>query len=68
MVKEHITNWYGIDYDFNTVIMAMDGDVRDKLHNDIAPCDPQTFFDEYCIRHFDKYRSNFEYDTRNPKV
>ena len=68
MGKEQITNWYGIEYDFNAVVDLMDYDTRYQLHEDIAPCDPQTFFDEYCIRHFDKYRSNFVCDTRNSQV
>ena len=68
MVKERITNWYGKKYDFNTIIYAMDRDIRDKLYRDIAPCDPQTFFDDYCIRHYDKFRENFVCDTRNSQV
>jgi len=64
MVKERITNWYGKKYDFNTIIYAMDRDIRDKLYRDIGPCDSQTFFDDYCVKHYEVLGENFEYDTR----
>ena len=64
MVKELITNWYGRKYDFNKVVMEMDYDLCMKLHEDIAPCDSQTFFDDYCVKHYEVLGENFEYDTR----
>ena len=37
----------------------MDDDIREALHFKLAPCDEQTFFDEYVKMHKEKFDEDF---------
>lgn len=40
----------------------MDEDIRDELHNELAPCTNEEFLSAYCKKHADKYGEEFEID------
>ena len=54
-VKLHLDT---VDYDVATLLM--DDEIRDAIHDDLAPCNIQVFMDEYVKRHFAKYGIDFE--------
>lgn len=45
--------------DFNACVALMDDDIREEIHIDLAPCTEQEFINEYCKRHFAKYKIEF---------
>lgn len=55
---------YVKDLDGNEVLWCaavnlMDDEIREELHMELVPCDEQTFFTEYLIRHKAKFNENF---------
>jgi hypothetical protein len=49
----------GSAFDFDVVVNLMDDEIREALHNDMAPCDNQSFVDAYLIAHKDKHGQAF---------
>lgn len=49
----------GQRYDINIVAHYMDDDIREDLHMQLAPCDPQVFIDAYCAAHYKVYEEEF---------
>ena len=52
------------DLDGNEVLWCeavnlMDDEICEELHMELAPCDEQTFFTAYLIRHEEKFNENF---------
>lgn len=45
--------------DFDTCVNLMDDDIREDLHNNMAPCTEQEFLDAYCKAHVEKYGAEF---------
>lgn len=39
--------------------LLMDHDLREELHAQLAPCNPQEFADAYCAAHLDKFGEQF---------
>ena len=52
MIKAMINN---TEIDFDAAVNLMDDEIREDLHNKMAPCSDQEFMDAYMIAHFDKY-------------
>lgn len=50
----------GCEVDFDVCVNMMDDEIRESIHNDMAPCGEQEFLDEYVVRHAAKYGKNFE--------
>ena len=50
---------YGREIHFDACVNLMDDDIREDLHNTLAPCDPQVFLDAYCMAHTRKYHEFF---------
>ncbi len=63
-----IINSYGEEFDFEATVQMMDDEVRESVHEDMAPCSEQEFFDEYCKRHEAKFGEPFIFDERHPQV
>lgn len=63
-----IKNSWGTTIDFQAAVMAMDDEIREAVHADMAPCTEEEFFTEYCRRHAEKYGETFEWDKANPQV
>ena len=45
------------EVDYDAVVNLMDDDIRESLHDALAPCTAQVFVDAYQIQHFLKYGS-----------
>ena len=50
-----VTNRYGIEVDFDLAVSLMYDDLREEIHDDLAPCTDQEFFDAYAAKHAEKY-------------
>ena len=50
----------GCEVDFDVCVNMMDDEIRESIHNDMAPCGEQEFLDEYVVRHAAKYGKNLE--------
>lgn len=48
-------NLNGKTIDFDAAVNLMDDDIREDLHNKMAPCTDQEFLDAYAKAHADKY-------------
>ncbi len=46
--------------DFDAATMLMDDELREKLHNEMAPCTDQEFMDAYAAAHEEKYGEEFQ--------
>ena len=51
---------YGDEVDFDLAVALMDDEIRERLHNELAPCSRQDFFDAYCDAHEEKYGEEFK--------
>ena len=49
----------GEPVDFEECAMRMDDDLREEIHEDMAPCGEQAFLDEYIRRHTEKFGEEF---------
>ena len=45
--------------DFAAYVNMMDDEIREDLHQEIAPCTDEEFLEEYKKRHFEKYGEEF---------
>ncbi len=45
---------------YNQAVELMDDDIREQLHQELAPCSDEKFLSEYMIAHFEKYGKEFE--------
>lgn len=61
-----VTNSFGCEIDYKVAECNMDDEIREELHNELAPCDDQLFFDEYAKKHFEKYNEVWELAKENP--
>ena len=52
---------YGNEMDFETLVELMDNEIREKIHNEIAPCTEQEFIERYMKEHKKKYGEKFKY-------
>ena len=46
--------------DFEAAVNMMDDDIREELHNKLAPCTDQEFMDAYVEAHEAKFNERFE--------
>lgn len=44
---------------FDVLVNLMDDDLREMLHDKLAPCTEQEFVDAYCAAHFERYGEDF---------
>lgn len=61
-----ITNEFGVEINFDAAVNFMDDEIREMLHEEIAPCTDQEFFDAYCKAHEDKFDEEWELAKENP--
>lgn len=52
---------YNDKVDFETLVELMDDEIREKVHNEIAPCTEQKFINKYIKEHEKKYSEKFQY-------
>ena len=48
------------EVNFDACVAMMDDDLREEIHNEIAPCTNQEFIDKYAKRHEVKYGESFQ--------
>ena len=46
--------------DMDVVVSMMDDEIREDIHNRIAPCTEQEFVDAYVVAHQAKYGEQFD--------
>lgn len=61
-----VINSYGTEINYNAAVELMDDELREEVHADLAPCTDQEFFDEYALRHSERFGETWEMDKRNP--
>lgn len=47
-------------YKWDEIVNYMDDEIREELHNAIAPCDDVTFLMWYLAKHAEKYGEDFQ--------
>ena len=65
-MRKMVVNEYGVEIDFEVAVMYMDDEIREEIHNELAPCTDQEFFDEYAKRHEEKFDEEWEMEKENP--
>ena len=60
-----VENYRGNLIDLDIVAGYMDEDIRERLHSEMAPCEPQAFYDVYVLAHEEKYKEPFGPDMGN---
>lgn len=50
-----VKDYYGNEVNFEAAAALMDDDIREKLHDQMAPCTEQEFFDAYAKAHAEKF-------------
>lgn len=61
-----VWNFYGKEIDFEVAANYMDDEIREYLHNAIAPCSEQYFFNQYAAEHEIRFDETWELDKKNP--
>lgn len=61
-----VKNEYGVEVDFDSAVLMMHDEVREMVHNNLAPCTDQEFFDAYCAAHYDAFGEVWELAKQNP--
>jgi len=64
--QKYVINQYGKEIDFDAAVNLMDDDIREQLHDELAPCTPQVFFDAYVSAHEKKFGEDWVLDNPNP--
>lgn len=64
--EQDVTNQYGESLNFAAAVNLMDDDIREQLHDELAPCTPQVFFDAYVSAHEKKFGEDWVLDNPNP--
>lgn len=54
-----VADAYGEPVDFEAAAQLMDDELREELHDEMAPCSRQEFFDAYAERHAVKFGNDF---------
>lgn len=63
-----VKNSYGTEIDYELAVHFMDDEIREKLHNELAPCTEQHFFTAYATAHKETFDEEWELDKYNPTV
>lgn len=60
-MKEYteVINQDGKLIDFYAAVQLMDDDIRERLHEEMAPCTPQEFYNAYVEAHEIEHHENF---------
>ena len=61
-----VWNFYGKEIDFEVAANYMDDEIREYLHNSIAPCSEQYFFNQYAAEHEIRFNETWELGKNNP--
>lgn len=61
-----VINMNGTEINYDVAVYMMDDEIREYLHNELAPCTEQEFFTEYEKAHAEKYSEEWELSKENP--
>ena len=61
-----VINSCGTEIYYNVAEAMMDDEIRERLHNELAPCTEQAFFDAYAAAHKEQFGEDWILDTENP--
>ena len=61
-----VKNLNGENVCFETAVMYMDDEIREVLHQELAPCSEQEFFTAYEKEHLNKFGELWELSKDNP--
>lgn len=61
-----VYNEYGVEIPYSVAVSLMDDEIRERLHNKLAPCTDQKFFDEYVELHERTFGEVWELAKENP--
>lgn len=61
-----VINENGYELDFDAALNYMDDGLRERLHDEIAPCDEQEFFNSYESAHEKEFGEVWELSKSNP--
>ena len=64
---EKVTNKHGVEIFYNVAESLMDDEIRENLHNKLAPCTEQNFFNAYEKEHLKKYGEAWVLSEKNPQ-
>lgn len=61
-----VINQEGKEIDFDAAVALMDDEIREQIHDELAPCTEQEFFSAYEKAHAAKYGEPWELSKVNP--
>ena len=61
-----VLNRNGTAIDYEVAVTAMDDEIREELHSELAPCTEQEFFARYEQEHEKKFQEEWEFSKENP--
>lgn len=61
-----VINQEGAEIDFDAAVALMDDEIREQIHDELAPCTEQEFFSAYEKAHAAKYGEEWELSKGNP--
>lgn len=64
--QDTVINDNGHKLSFEAAVMYMDDEIRETLHDKLAPCKRQEFFTAYEKAHIEKYGEEWELSKKNP--
>ena len=64
--QDTVVNDDGNKLSFDVAVNHMDDEIRETLHDKLAPCTRQEFFTAYEKAHFEKYGEAWELSKKNP--
>jgi len=66
-MKQHfVHNQFGVKIDFAAAVILMDDDLREDIHQKLAPCSDQRFFNAYAKAHVQKFNELWELAKSHP--
>lgn len=54
-METYVTDCNGKKIDYEAACHYMDDEIRERLHDEMAPCDPQEFVEAYVAEHEKKF-------------
>jgi len=59
-MRKFVKDSNGNAIDFDAAVELMDDELREAIHEELAPCTDQEFYDAYVKAHYEKYDEIFE--------
>lgn len=66
LIMKNVTNMNGTEIWYEQAVELMDDEIREDLHDKLAPCSDQVFFTAYEKAHQEKFNEFWELSKENP--